>query len=261
MKKKALSIFMILFFTLITVKHGYPCSGAAHIDENKTIVWINYDRSEVSEASFEDISPFGIRIMGFGWRKSKPGGMPHISQGINKHSLAIITFSAPDDSAVASARDWLMKFKTVDEALRTIEGKPSYLSFRQFKILADQRKVALIEGYSPKEYKIIVLENGYLSHTNHYTFPELSHYNAKLAKNPKQIEFSETRLKIVDHFLNAIPDKTVDSFKKLSALKDICRKTTIASIVFVILHNDEKPRIIYRLPQSQSNTDWREVGF
>jgi len=258
-KKIALLIFLTLFFTLIAIKYGYPCSGAAYIDSDKTIVWVNFDKREAARADFENAKGlFGSRTMGVRWvgRKSPA---PHISQGVNEHGLAIITMSAPDRTPCASTGDWLREFKTVDEALNKIEGKSSYLGFHQFKILADRQKVALIESYSSKDYKIVVIDKGLLTHTNHYILPELSQYNKKLAKKPGQIAFSEKRLKIIENFLGA-NDKTIESFKELSSLKHLNRDDTIANIIIYVPHNNEKPKVIYRFPKSQDK-DWVGVGF
>jgi hypothetical protein len=259
MKKIALPIFLTLFLTLIAVKYGYPCSGAAYIDSDKTIAWVNFDKPEATRADFENSKGlFGSRTMGVRWVGQKSPA-PHISQGVNEHGLAIITMSAPDGTPCASTGDWLREFKTVDEALNKIEGKSSYLGFHQFKILADRQKVALIESYSSKDCKIVVIDKGLLTHTNHYIFSELSQYNDKLAKKPGQIAFSEKRLKIIEDFLGA-NDKTIESFKELSAIKHLNRDDTIASIIIYVPHNDEKPKVIYRLPKSQDK-DWVEVGF
>lgn len=259
MKKIPLSIFMALFFTLITIRYSYPCSGAAYINNDKTIVWVNFDKPEAIKVDFENAKGlFGSRTMGFRWVGQKSPA-PHISQGVNEDGLAIITMSAPDGTPCASTGDWLRQFKTVEEALNTIEGKSSYLGFHQFKILADRQKVALVESYSSKEYKIVVTDKGLLAHTNHYILSELSQYNNKLAKKSNQIAFSEKRLKIIENFLGA-NDKTIESFKGLSSLKYLNRDDTIASIIIYVPHNGEKPKVIYRFPKSQDK-DWVEVGF
>jgi len=260
MKKIILPVFMTLFFILGITGYGYPCSGAAYIDDEKTIVWINFDKPEAIKVDFENAKGlFGSsRTMGFRWI-GKKSPAPHISQGVNEHGLAIITMSAPDGTPCASTGDWLREFKTVDEAVSKIEGKSSYLGFHQFKILADRQKVALIESYTSKGYKIVVIDKGLLAHTNHYTSPELSQYNNKLAKTPGWIAFSDKRLKMIENFLGT-NDKTIESFKDLSSLKHLNRDDTIASIIICIPHNDEKPKVIYRFPKSQDK-DWVEVGF
>ena len=259
MKKIQLQIFISLLFTLMTIRYSYPCSGAAYIDSDKTIVWVNFDKREAIRADFENAKGlFGSRTMGFRWVGQKSPA-PHISHGINEHGLAIITMSAPDRTVCASTGDWLRQFKTVEEALNTIEGKSSYLGFHQFKILADGKKVALVESYSAKEYKIVVLDKGLLAHTNHYILSELSQYNDKLAKKSSEIAFSEKRLKIIETFLDA-NDKTIESFKELSSSKYLNRDDTIASIIAYIPHNAEKPKLIYRFPKSQDK-DWIEISF
>jgi hypothetical protein len=52
----------------------------------------------------------------------------------------------------------------------------------------------------------------------------------------------------------------VEAFKELSFVPSVSNKLTIANIIFYIPHNDEKPKVMYRFPNSQDK-DWVEVGF
>jgi hypothetical protein len=255
-------IFVILFFSSITANYTYPCSSAAYIDSDKTILWINFDRTDVSEAIYCEIKPFMCYgVKGFSYKsKLREDWMSH---GMNEYGLAITTQSPPNEEQRPNAKyyrpagDWLKKFKTVGEALLEIEKKKGYhLVAPLFRILADRDRIAIIEAYSPSTYKIVSLESGYLVHTNHYRFPELFDCNEKMNAKPKQTEGSEGRARILERFLEKTENKTIETFKEISLLPGIGRKITIANIIFYIPHNNEKPKVIYRLPQSKDNTNW-----
>ena len=265
MKKIALPIFMALFFILGVIGYGYPCTGVAYIDDEKTIVWTNFDRPEPEVAFFCEIKPFLCpRVKGFS--RDPKLREEWISHGMNEHGFAILTQSPPNEEKCPNrkyyrpAGDWLKTFKTVDEALAEIEKKKGfYLISPLFRILADRNKIALIEAFSPENYKIVTLQKGVLTHTNHYTFPELSHFNEKLNAKPGNLAFSEKRLRIANDFLEK-KEKTVEAFKELSLVSNVGNKITIANIIFYIPHNDEKPKVIHRFPKSQDK-DWVEISF
>jgi hypothetical protein len=265
MKKIFSSIFMVLFFILGVIGDGYPCTGVAYIDDEKSIAWINFDRPEPEVAFFCEIKPFLCnRVKGFS--RDPKLREEWISHGMNQHALAILTQSPPNEEKCPNrkyyrpAGDWLKKFRTVDEALAEIEKKKAFhLVSPLFRILADRNKIALIEAYSPEDYKIVTLHKGVLTHTNHYAFPELSNFNEKLNAKPGNLAFSEKRLRIANDFLEK-KEKTVEAFKELSFVPSVSNKLTIANIIFYIPHNDEKPKVMYRFPNSQDK-DWVEVGF
>lgn len=279
MKKMILPVFMTLFFILGITGYGYPCTGAAYIDDEKTILWMNFDMPSEYKAEFLNLKSWGsCKAKGVGSedtsRRSpkrssgidKPS--PKITNGVNEYSLAVTGNATPFDvkwdlrsPTQCPAQWWLEKYRSVDEVLAAIEkNRKTVFPGPHFRTLGDKYKIAFVES-TMDEYKVVVKERGFLVHANHYTFPEFQSENTLAEdKMPDYTKGSEKRARIATRFIESAGTMDLEKFKELALTAGVYRERTLANIIIYIPHNDEKPKIIYRFPKSQDK-DWVEVSF
>jgi isopenicillin-N N-acyltransferase-like protein len=113
------------------------------------------------------------------------GDAPGTKAGINEKGLVVVSASAgtiprAERLKMPATKSLLVKLlsgcSSVDEALT----RADLFLGPQFLMLADRRRIAVVEIAPEGRYRIRVIENGSLAHTNHYLEPELLDTNRSI---------------------------------------------------------------------------------
>jgi isopenicillin-N N-acyltransferase like protein len=182
-------LLILLPFLIFALGRGLPAHASSlwaaigsSVRDGGALVGKNYDGQPVSLDMRMVVPQQGVRYLGLFPLNSKKGQGP--VAGINEKGLAVasaapetISVSKMAPSAERVTEGLLTGFETVDALLSA--PHPFKKGFPVFYLVADARKIALIEIPPHGEAVIKTIENGTLAHTNHYINEKLAGFNKK----------------------------------------------------------------------------------
>ncbi len=220
-----------------------------------TIIAKNRDRCPLDSGLKVFVPPKGYRHVGLVSRDSPEG--PAVA-GINDKGLVVVDASpsslAPreeDYDAIPLTQALLTRCASVDEVLAQKELLSA--SYPVFELVADRRKVALIEIAPAGQVAIQVSNQGTLSHTNHYVSSQLLWAN-QMACHSSKIRCRRVN-RLLDRqgepftfadFLAFSQDRHDGPDKSINRLGSTPTKTrTLAT--FVVHLSDDAPHVFVRI--------------
>jgi isopenicillin-N N-acyltransferase like protein len=180
MKKTNCLILVLLIFALILAVPLWACTlwsaAGESVQGGGTLIVKNRDWEPNHTQELRLIQPKnGLAYLAL---IAIDADAPGTKAGINEKGLVAVSASAStipraERLKMPSTKSLLVKLLSncgsVDEAL----ARTDLFLGPQFLMLADRRKVAIVEIAPEGRYRIRVSENGALAHTNHYLEPEL----------------------------------------------------------------------------------------
>lgn len=128
------------------------------------------------------------------------GAASSIKAGVNEHGLVIVNAAASQITLRKKpyARSLMGKLLSRCMNIPDALSHPDWFHGSRFLLLADSRKIALVEIGKGGVFKVKTIANGKLCHTNHYVEPELEFLNP----NPNN-RSSLSRLRLIKKGLAA----------------------------------------------------------
>jgi len=245
MNKLKIGFILIILCYVVFVYKNLPLSActiwaaAGTSTKNGTLIAKNHDAESYKHDELRFVVPkTGFKFLGlFPFLKEKAF---ELAAGINEKGLVVVSANvesvrpARTKSSIKNLSEKILSdFETVDAAISNKEifskSKPI------FYMIADSKKISLIEITQSGAVAIITKNNGVLYHTNHYTHESLYGFNQHISKS------SEARLDIIELLLDtACSPFTIDDFVEIS--ED---------------HSDESDENIWRAVQSKKKISTR----
>lgn len=216
MKKKVTFIFVVLFLFVTAIRTEactlWAAAGNA-VAGGGTMIVKNRDWAPDHQQELRSVSPpKGYRYYGV---FAIDGDDRGLKCGVNEKGLVVVNAAASsiprvERQGMERTRALMAKLLSECDSVEAALAKREQFLGPQFLLLADQRKIAIVEIGPGGKSSVEVKENGILTHTNHYLDPDLAYANKRIGTSSRE------RLARIQTLTSEVGPFTLEDFIRMS---------------------------------------------
>jgi hypothetical protein len=188
------------FLLLFPAPEGFSCTlfGAigSSVEGGGVLIGKTRDRPKSLEQAWIQAHP----KRGHAYRGISTRGVKEVTSGINEKGLIVISAAASNmkkEGATTTVSKILSKASSVEEVITLL--KRGEIRGPIHFLIGDIHKIALLELIDGRRHEVLVKENGFLCHTNHFILKGMRHFSREIGTS------SGTRLNRIERLLDGGP--------------------------------------------------------